>query len=44
MAWIYMFVPLGAFLTLLQLILGTTKKILREFEPVANDSEGFTSK
>ena len=38
MAWVYMFVPLGAFLTLVQLILGTTIKILREFETVANDS------
>lgn len=39
MAWIYMFVPLGAFLTLVQLILSTTKKLLREFEAVANSSE-----
>ena len=37
MAWIYMFVPLGAFLTLIQLILGTTIKILREFDPITND-------
>lgn len=33
MKWIYMFVPLGALLTLIQLIILTTQKIFTEFEP-----------
>ena len=31
MFWIYMAVPLGAFLTVIQLILNVTMKVLREF-------------
>jgi len=33
MFWIYMAVPLGAFLTMIQLILNVTMKVLREFTP-----------
>jgi TRAP-type C4-dicarboxylate transport system permease small subunit len=33
MFWIYMAVPLGAFLTVIQLILNVTMKVLREFTP-----------
>jgi TRAP-type C4-dicarboxylate transport system permease small subunit len=33
MFWIYMSVPLGAFLTVIQLILNVTMKVLKEFQP-----------
>ena len=33
MFWIYMAVPLGAFLTVIQLILNVTIKVLKEFRP-----------
>ena len=33
MFWIYMAVPLGAFLTVIQLILNVTMKVLKEFRP-----------
>jgi TRAP-type C4-dicarboxylate transport system permease small subunit len=35
MFWIYLFVPVGALLTLFQLALGIAKKILSEFGPVS---------
>ena len=33
MFWIYMAVPLGAFLTVIQLVLNVTMKVLKEFRP-----------
>jgi len=33
MFWIYMSVPLGAFLTVIQLILNVTMKVLKGFRP-----------
>jgi TRAP-type transport system small permease protein len=38
MFWIYMSVPLGAFLTAIQLILNVTMKVLREFTPHAHQA------
>ena len=37
MFWIYLSVPLGVLLTLIQLFLIVTKKILSEFDPVADE-------
>jgi TRAP-type transport system small permease protein len=39
MFWIYLTVPLGAFLTLLQLILNMTKKTISEFRPISHEIE-----
>jgi TRAP-type C4-dicarboxylate transport system permease small subunit len=38
MFWIYIFVPVGASLTLLQLILGMIKKVLSGFGPVPKET------
>jgi len=38
MFWLYLFVPVGASLTLLQLILGMIKKVLSEFGPVPKET------
>ena len=37
MFWLYLTVPLGAFLTLLQLILNVTKKTISEFAPISHE-------
>jgi len=37
MFWIYLSVPLGILLTLIQLLLNITKKILSEFEPISGE-------
>jgi len=37
MFWVYLSVPLGVFLTLIQLFLNIAKKILSEFEPTASE-------
>jgi len=37
MFWPYLIVPIGAFLTLLQLILNVTKKIISEFGPISQE-------
>lgn len=38
MKWIYMFVPLGALLTLIQLLILTTKKIFNDFKLVTDET------
>lgn len=37
MFWIYLTVPIGAFLTLFQLILNMTKKTISEFVPISHE-------
>ncbi|MBW1788189.1 MAG: TRAP transporter small permease [Deltaproteobacteria bacterium] len=37
MLWIYLSVPLGILLTLIQLLLNITKKVLSEFDPVTSE-------
>jgi TRAP-type C4-dicarboxylate transport system permease small subunit len=38
MGWIYMFVPLGALLTLIQLVIRVTEKVFAEFGILLNDT------